>query len=67
MYSASHNTTIPTSEIELGLEYGRPFRGRYMFLRAAAVDQTYFGLGSASSNTGNLSLIGSQISVGLNF
>ena len=38
-----------------------------LFVRGAAVNQTYFHAGSASGREGNLSLFGAQVSVGLNY
>ena len=66
-YTSTNNNAIPVGDIELGLEYGQPYGGRYFFFRAAGVDQTYFGAGSATSAQGNLSLFGGQISGGINY
>ena len=38
-----------------------------VFVRAAAVDQTYFDAGNASSSSGNLGLFGVQFSLGVNY
>jgi hypothetical protein len=60
LFSGTKNDTLPVGELELGLEYAQPG----FFVQAAAVEQTYFGLGSASKTDGNLSLFGIQLSVG---
>jgi hypothetical protein len=61
------NDTLPVGELELGLEYGRNVNGAGLFVQAAVVDQTYFGLGSASQADGNLSLFGFRLTVGLGY
>jgi hypothetical protein len=38
-----------------------------VFVRGAVVDQTYFGVGNASKQDGNLSLLGFQVSLGINY
>jgi Legionella pneumophila major outer membrane protein precursor len=61
------NTVIPMAEFELGLEYGLNIGRSRVYLRAAAVSQTYFDAGSAASTSGNLSLFGGQASLGFSF
>jgi hypothetical protein len=65
--SSSTDMVLPVLELELGLEYGIRLGGKRVFVRAAAVDQTYFGTGNASGGDSNLSLFGVQFSAGLNF
>jgi len=59
--------TLAVSEIEVGLEYELKLYRCSTFTRLAFVDQTYFGAGCASSQDGNLSLFGGQISIGVNY
>jgi hypothetical protein len=58
---------MPIGELELGLEYARRMGRMDLFVRSAVVDQTYFGIGSPTSTSGNLSLFGVQVSLGLGF
>jgi hypothetical protein len=60
-------TTIPIVELELGAEYGVNVGRSRFFLRGAAVSQTYFDAGTATSTTGNMTLFGFQGTVGFNF
>ena len=57
--------TLPIFDAQVGGEYTVCF-GTYghIFVRAAAVTQSYFDIGNASSRTGNLSLFGGQVSLG---
>src|SRR5262249_26261590 len=64
---SSQNDVLPIADVEIGLEYGHRFGRTELFLRSAAVDQTYFGLGGPTSSSGNLSLFGVQFSLGLGF
>jgi major outer membrane protein len=64
---ANDNVVIPVGELEGGLEYSRPLGRTRLFVRGAAVNQTYFDAGSSSSKDGNLSLFGAQVSVGFNY
>jgi Legionella pneumophila major outer membrane protein precursor/BON domain len=63
----STDTVMPITEIELGLEYGRDWGRSHWFVRAAAVNQTYFGAGSASHTDGDLSLFGGRFTIGLDY
>ena len=63
----STTRTIPVGEIELGLQYNAPIGRHVVFVRAGFVGQTYFDAGSASQTTGNLSLLGGQMSLGINY
>ncbi len=65
--TANDNVVIPIGELEGGLEYSRPLGRTRLFVRGAAVNQTYFDAGSSSSKDGNLSLFGAQVSVGFNY
>jgi len=58
---------IPIGELEGGLEYSRAIGRTRLFVRGAAVNQTYFDAGNASSRGDNLSLFGAQVSIGLNY
>jgi len=62
--STSTTKLLPTAELELGIEYGG---GQYSpwLIRGALVNQTYFGAGTAANDSGNLSLFGAQLSVGV--
>ena len=57
--------TLPIFDAQVGGEYTFCL-GNYghAFVRAAAVTQSYFDLGTASSRSGNLSLFGGQVSLG---
>jgi hypothetical protein len=59
--------TLSTIELELGMQYTAKFSWGEIFLRTAAVSQTYFDAGNASQATGNLSLFGVQWSAGLRY
>jgi hypothetical protein len=59
--------TLSTIELELGLQYSRSFSWGELFVRTAAVSQTYFDAGNASQATGNLSLFGVQWSAGIRY
>jgi Legionella pneumophila major outer membrane protein precursor len=59
--------TLTTAEIELGLEYGFCMGHSRVFVRCGIVGQSYGNVGNASSSLGTLSLVGSTISVGLNY
>jgi hypothetical protein len=61
------NSTLPTMEIEGGVEYRIAHGRKLIFLRAGAVDMTFFNVGSASDLTSNLSLFGGRASIGCNY
>lgn len=68
----SHGTrtsdhVLSVAELELGLEYGLALGNSTLFARAAGVNQTYFDAGNSIQSTGNLSLFGCQVSLGLNY
>jgi hypothetical protein len=63
----SGDDTVPIAELELGLEYATRWKNNQVFCRGAVVDQTYFGVGNASKQDGNLSLLGFQVSLGINY
>ena len=66
--TSSSNGTLPVLDMEAGLNHDRPWGQATAFLQAAAVSQTYFGAGNASSATGNnLNLIGGRVSVGVSY
>jgi hypothetical protein len=58
---------VPVLELEVGLEYGLTLRNSRVFVRAGVVDHTYFDGGNASSTTGNFSLFGGTVSLGINY
>lgn len=62
---ARRGATLPIVEVELGLQFEPTFLGRPFQVRGGAVNQTYFGAGSASQTSGNMSLFGGQLSVGM--
>jgi hypothetical protein len=64
---SSSFTAIPIVELEVGVEYGKQIGHSWFFVRGAGVNQTYFGAGNSSSTSGNLSLFGGQISLGVNY
>jgi hypothetical protein len=61
------DVTMPVLEFETGLEWGRDLGRVHVFTRGAAVAHTYFDAGSSSSNDGNLSLFGVQMTLGVGF
>ena len=63
----SNDDTVPVAELELGLEYASALKQSEVFVRGAVVDQTYFGVGNASKQDGNLSLLGFQVSLEINY
>jgi hypothetical protein len=67
MSSRTSDTVIPIAEAELGIEYCRQLGHSRLFLRGAAVSQTYFDAGNASQSTGNLSLFGVQGTLGISY
>jgi hypothetical protein len=56
--------TIPIAELEAGVEATFFQKRSSAFVRAGAVNQTYFGVGNASGGNGNLSLLGFKITAG---
>lgn len=64
---SSSDSNVPIVEFELGLQTGLNVWNTQFFFRAAGVNQTYFGVGNASSQNGNLSLLGFQLSLGTNY
>ena len=66
---ASHpgDEVMPIAELELGLQYEIVFCRSKAFVKASMIDQTYFGAGSASQSTGNLSLFGLQVTLGIDY
>jgi hypothetical protein len=59
--------TISVGELELGLEYAQLLGQMRLFCRVAGVGQTYFDAGNTTQGTGNLSLVGFQCSLGVNY
>jgi hypothetical protein len=67
-YTSSHGDhIIPTVELGLGLQYTLLMSGLAPYIRAGLVNKTYFDAGNASSERGNLSLFGAELSLGLSF
>lgn len=58
---------LPITELEAGLEYACICGHTLLFWRVAAIEQTYFGVGSSTSENGNLTLFGLQVSGGIGF
>jgi hypothetical protein len=63
----STDMVLPVAEFELGFEYGLTLFDNRWFFRASAVNQTYFGVGNAAGGNNNLSLLGCQLGLGVNF
>jgi major outer membrane protein len=61
------NATLPIMDLEGGIEYKQPYTYATGFIRFGVVDQTYFGIGNASSTNGNMSLFGGRFSLGVNY
>lgn len=64
-FASGRDDTIPVCELEIGLEYAEDLGACRLFAQTGVVGQTYFGGGSASSETGNFSLFGLQVTIGL--
>jgi hypothetical protein len=64
-FSSRADATIPTSELELGVEYGKLLGQFGLFVRAGVVAQTYFDAGGAVGSGGTLTLFGGQFAIGL--
>jgi hypothetical protein len=58
---------LPVVEIEVGVEYAVCLDKVRPFVRAGAINQTYFGFGSASQLDSNLGLFGAEVALGLNY
>ncbi len=58
---------IPITEIEIGVEYALNVYHTRPFIRAAAINQTYFGFGSASRTDTDLGLFGAEFSLGVDY
>jgi hypothetical protein len=58
---------LPNAEIEVGFEYAVCLPHCRPFIRAAAVNQTYFNFGSASRTDTDLALFGAEVSLGVNY
>jgi hypothetical protein len=58
---------MPVVEMALGVEYTLLMSGFAPYIRAGLVNKTYFDAGNASSERGNLSLFGAELSLGLSF
>jgi len=63
----SKDTLLPVTELEAGVEYTYRAGKLNPFFRVAAVDQTYYNLGSSTQTAGNLTLFGVQFTAGLNY
>jgi hypothetical protein len=66
-FSRDKDTVLPVAEVEVGLEYAPPCCSCRPFLRVAAINQTYFDAGSASSFDGNLGLFGVDFTLGVDY
>jgi hypothetical protein len=64
-FSNGRDDAIPVGEFEIGLEYGADLGSWRSFVQLGVVGQTYFGAGNASSENGNFSLFGMQVTIGL--
>jgi hypothetical protein len=58
---------VPVGEIEVGVEYAVCLTSCRPYFRAACINQTYFGVGSASVTNTNLSLFGGEFSLGVDY
>jgi hypothetical protein len=58
---------VPCAELEVGLEYAMCVYHTRPFIRASAINQTYFGFGSASRTDTDFGLFGAELSLGLNY
>jgi hypothetical protein len=65
--TSAHTAVMPILECELGLQIGQSLGGFPISIRAGVVSQTYFNAGSASSQNGNLNLVGGVISLTLTY
>lgn len=61
------NDTITVGELEVGVQYDLSAYDAVWFVRAAGVAQTYLGAGSSTQGGGDLSLLGCQFSLGVNY
>jgi hypothetical protein len=64
---ANRDTFLPVAEMELGAEYSPTLAWIHPFIRTGLVAQSWFGAGSASSDSGNLGFLGLEVSAGLNY
>lgn len=64
---ANRDNVLPIVEIEMGAEYTVNLNRVEPLVRAAVVNQTYFGSGNASGGGGNTSLFGAQFSLGMRY
>ena len=58
---------MPIAELELGLQYEMVIWRSKAFVKASMIDQTYFGAGSSTQSSGNLSLFGLQVTLGIDY
>jgi hypothetical protein len=65
--SQSDNGFVPVGEFEIGLEYARPLGHAVVFIRGGFVGQKWFGLGSPTSPSGDLSFLGGSVLLGVNY
>jgi hypothetical protein len=66
-FNDRRDQVVPVAELEVGLEYAVCLTHVRPFLRAAAINQTYFGVGNASRTDTNLGLFGADFSLGVNY
>jgi hypothetical protein len=66
-YDREKDMVLPIAEVEVGLEYAPQCYSCRPFFRVAAINQTYFDAGSATSLDGNLGLFGVDFSLGVEY
>ncbi len=59
--------TIPMGDFEVGVNWTRPAWGMLVFVQAGVVDQTWFGSGTATSESGNLGVFGMRFTAGVSY
>jgi hypothetical protein len=67
VFNREKDQLLPIAEVEVGLEYAPHCCSCRPFFRVAAINQTYFDAGSASSLDGNLGLFGVDFSLGVEY
>ncbi len=59
--------TLPMLDAEVGLDWSRSFRRALLFLRAGVVNETWFGAGTGTSESGDLGFFGMRVTAGIHY
>jgi hypothetical protein len=65
--SFGHDDVLPIADVEIGLEWAHPVGPVLLFVQTGLVAQEWYNAGNAASEKGDLSLLGLNVTAGVNY